>query len=542
MSEASLPLDPRIAAGVAPLPEDAPDPAAFRYEAEFEALDGAIRQAEREGPASVDWRKVAADAQAIIANRSKDLLVAAWFAHAAMRAEGLPGLAAGLGLMAAMVEAHWDRLFPPKTRERARIQAVEWLAARTAPLVPESLPTGQAPATLAALEAADRLQDLLDARLTAPASLSDLSRPLRRLAEEARRAAAAEAAAKPAAETTAAPPPPSPPPQTPPPPPAPPRPAAPAATAIAIPDQASPEQTLSALREGIRAAALRILETDPREARAYALLRAITWLGLTELPPAVGGRTQLLPPPATRLTEFDAMRSAGNWAELSLSLEKFLSGSGMFWLDGQRLAHQALLAMGPDYAAAAREVARGTALALERLPGLPTLAFQDGTPFADSATQAWIEREATLNRAPAEAGGGEAAPWAAALAQARGLAGEGKAEEGVALLATGTAAAAGGRARLQWRLATGRFLLEVGQPGVALPLAQSAMEAARALSEWEPEAAAEAARLLHACLGTRAAAELLGPEALAEARRQALRELATLDPLSAVRLGAGKTA
>ncbi len=524
MSEAGA--DPRIAAAAAPLPAQAGDYAAFRYEAGFDGLDAAIHQAERDGPSKVDWARLSNDAQQVLATRSKDLLVACWFAHAAMRVEGLPGLAAGLAAVVAMAQAHWEAMFPPVARARARIQAVEWLATRTAPLVPEQVPPGQEGAAITALGAAEALQALLDEKLApAQASIGELVRALRPLAEAAERAAApAPAVTAPAAVAKA----PTPTPAA----------AAVAPVVVAVPQGANAEQALSALREAVRGAALRIIEADPREARAYALLRAVTWLQITEAPPASAGKTPLMRPPQTQLTEFEAMRAAGNWAELSLSLEKFLSGSGIFWLDGQRLAHEALLGQGAPCAAAAREVARGVGLLLARLPGLLDLAFEDGTPFGDAATQAWVQREAMTSSAGAQGGAGAAAePWTAGAERARALVAEGQAEEAVALLAEGVATARGGRARLRWRLALGRLLLEAGRVAVALPVAQAAMDAAHTMAEWEPDLAADAARLLQSCLATREAASLLEAPALAESRRRAHYMIAVLDPVRAMRAG-----
>lgn len=521
--------DPRIAAAAADLPAGAGDAAAFRYEPEFESLDGAIRQAEREGPSRVDWARLSNDAQQVLATRSKDLLVACWFAYAAMRVEGLPGLSAGLGAVVAMGTAHWETMYPPVARARARMQAIEWFATRTAPLVPQALPPGQGSAAIAALAGADALQSLLDEKLApGQASIGELVRALRPLAEEAERAAAPPPAPveapKPAPAASV---------------PSPARAVASAPIApvvVAVPSGANTDQAMSALREAVRGAALRLVEADPREPRAYALLRAVTWLQVTDPPPATAGKTPIMRPPETQRTEFEAMRGAGSWAELSLSLEKYLSGSGIFWLDGQRLAHEALLGQGPGFATAAREVARGVGLMLARMPGLPDLAFEDGTPFADAATRSWVQRE-TMTGGGGDGGGAAAEPWHAGLEAARALVTEGQAEQAVASLAAGASGAGSGRARLRWRLALGRLLLEAGHAAVALPIAQACVAAAQPMTEWEPEAAAEAAQLMQSCLATREAASLLDPATLAESRRLAHSMIAVLDPVRTMRAG-----
>lgn len=518
--------DARIAATTAALPPDAPDPEAFRYEAEYEALDSEIRKLERLGPAEVQWPEVLRQAQAILTTRSKDLGVLTWFVFALQETEGLKGLAVGLAVLRDTVEQFWDSLFP--ARPRARVGALEWLAGRAAAAIPAEVPAGQGDTVIAAFEELDALDRFLGEHLPdAGAALLDLLRPLRslaadqrRLAEERQRQAEQPAApTAPVAVATAAPAP---------------------ASGPALPDLAAaggdPERVLSALRDGIRTTALQLLEAHPTEPRAYQLLRAVTWLAVTELPPARDGRTELLPPPDTRRGEFDALAGAGNRPELVLALERFCSGSGLFWLDGQRLSATALAELGPAHAACARAVARGVIDLLDRLPGLADLAFSDGTPFVDAATRGWLE---TIRPAPAGAdgGGGEAAPWAAAFIAARGKALAGQGEEALAGLADAGAAAPDGRARFFWRLGLARLCLETGAAPVALPILRQLDDLVerQGLEAWEPAAAAEVATSLIRCV---AAPEL--SKTLAEAERSGIAQaafarLARADPMAAQR-------
>lgn len=537
--------DPRIAAAAGALPPGAPDGGEFRYEVAFETLEAEVRRGDKEGPNAVNWPSVGRQAIAILEESSKDLMVAAWFAVAVARTEGLAGLAVGLAVVHDVAAGSWETMFPPKNRERARVQAIEWLAIHAARTLPEVSPDDPGPAAASALADVGAIEDLFAAKLVKEqVSLGELTRGLRPMAEAARRAAAereaVEAAAVAAPVETM--------------PPAPTAGGAAAAAAagvgaaaaaprassviapvsLAVGADAGVDKALAAVRTAVRDVALSLLGAALGEARAYALLRAVTWIEITEAPPSSGGKTGLMPPPGTRLTEFAAMRAAGNGVELVPALEKFLSGSGQFWLDGQRMVHQALLAMGPGYAPAAREVARGVALAIERLPFLPDLVFQDGTPFADSATRAWIEREASLSSGAA-AGPGEAAPWVEGAEAARGLVAEGKLEDALALLAGRGAAAGSGRARFRWRLALARLCLDQGHARVALPVLRQAAVDAAAVEAWEPEAAAEGALLLHRCLTMPGGVpELDGAEQTRELAG-ALSILARIDPVNAIR-------
>ena len=58
-----------------------------------------------------NWLKVVELARALLL-RTKDLRVAVHLTRALSRTEGLPGLAAGLGLIHGLLERYWDRLYP----------------------------------------------------------------------------------------------------------------------------------------------------------------------------------------------------------------------------------------------------------------------------------------------------------------------------------------------------------------------------------------------------------------------------------------------
>lgn len=529
--------DPRIDRAMAPLPADAPDPAAFPYEADYDALATEIGKLERTGPASVEWGTVVASAQDILANRSKNLSVATWLALALAHTEGLNGLAVGVAIVRGIVENSWDVLFPK--RPRARAGAFEWLISRLAREVPAEPQPGTGPTSLVALDELTALDKLVSEKLPEPSvSFGEVLRPLQRLAEAERRAAA-EAEQRKAAPAAAPAPAPSAPGQSTPIQSGPAQPTAAAASpapAIAIAAAGGdPERVLSALREAVRTQALQLMEANPFERRAYRLLRAVTWIGITALPPVLNGRTLIMPPPETRLTEFEALRSAGNQKDLVLALERFCSGSGIFWLNGQRLAANALMTLGPAASECAREVVAGTASLLERLPGLAELSFQDGTPFADGATRAWIETSVLAKTETRAQSDTPDMPWQAAFDAARQKMAEGQERDALALLSEGGSAAPSGRARFHWRLGAARLCLENGTAIVALPLLQhlGRLIDTHGLDEWEPQLAAEAASLLHRCAAMPEIAKTI-PDAEREAIiRSAFARIARADPLQA---------
>jgi type VI secretion system protein VasJ len=541
-------VDARLDAALAPLPPGAPAPATFREEPDFEALETEIRKLERNGPAAVDWPGVVRQSQEILAGRAKDLSVAAWLTVGLAYTEGLRGLTLGLAILHGLGDQYWDSLIPPPNRARARIGVFEWLITKAVRILPppDAAPDGDA--AIVAHEVLQGLSRLVAEKLPDSMSFGELTRPIRALAEAAKHAQAeqeslkveqpAQAVAPPTPASNPAPPAPRPPPVS----------TAPiempAFTAPAIDTNA--EKAFSTLRENLRNAGLAILATDLSEPRAYLLLRCATWLGITQAPPARTNRTEIMAPPESRRAEFAALRGAGNHQDLILALERFCSGSGIFWLDGQRMSSTLLSGMGARHKSCARTIALATVAFLDRVPGLLDLTFSDGSPFADAATQAWIASETAPAERRSEGNGQTEQPdWEEGLRDARAKMADGKAEEALALLATGANAARDGRARFFWKLAQARLCVEAGVVPIALATLQSLNDLVdhHDLEAWEPAAVAESTALLHRCLMSASKDAAQGRSNLpTDAIEAALMRLVRSDPVMAARaLGLGRT-
>jgi type VI secretion system protein ImpA len=124
----ALPEGFDLAALLAPIPGDAPQGADLRedYSAQspyFRLRDARAeaREAERRAETAGDdsesavppqWKTVVSLATTALAERSKDLEVAAWLTEALVRLHGLPGLTAGALLIRGLGEAFWDGVFP----------------------------------------------------------------------------------------------------------------------------------------------------------------------------------------------------------------------------------------------------------------------------------------------------------------------------------------------------------------------------------------------------------------------------------------------
>ena len=123
----------------------------------------------------------------------------------------------------------------------------------------------------------------------------------------------------------------------------------------------------------------------------HHLMKSVRWDTLTELPPLdASGRTRLLPPKPESKAHLKRLYLQKSWSELLEHTDTLLAqGVNHLWLDVQWYAWQALLKLDAD-SVRADILCRDMKGLLARLPGLETLAFNDGTPFADEVTLNWL--------------------------------------------------------------------------------------------------------------------------------------------------------
>ena len=500
--------DPRAALGAAPISAERPAGEDARASVEFDAIDGEIRKLDTDGPNAVDWRKVAQDGLDIIARQSKDFLVGAWVTFALFRREGLGGLAIGLSVLTGMVVDHWDDAFPPLRRERARVAALEWLVGRLAPSIAEQR-YGDADAhhLVAIQDALDRIDAEVSARLKKESlSLGDLLRAVRPHADQAKRVlaeaaqrqedqarrqateAAAHAAAREAqaaAESSGEAEPRSD---------APPLPASKVPAPSVAPVTAMSSAPIQPPADGVAdvEALATLLWSQARvlqrqnigDPRSYVLGRSGSWLRFDDPPPHQGGKTFIMPP-----TGLEAVELAADHSQIDAALVAVedLVWASPFCLDVHRHAYELLGKLDRGFDAARATVLGMLGYFVRRFSGVAKLSFSDGRPFADQAT---LDLIASIS-AGSGAGSAVADPMTAAIGQARGLMGAGKAYEALDLVAQPLRRASSGRQRAHWQVAQAEFCIEQGYVAAALPLLDhlDRLVEARDLEIWEPELA-----------------------------------------------------
>jgi type VI secretion system protein VasJ len=126
---------------------------------------------------------------------------------------------------------------------------------------------------------------------------------------------------------------------------------------------------------------------------AHRLIKNLRHDTLRQLPPLLAdGKTRIEPPKPDQRALLKRLYLQQSWRELMEEADSLLSrGANHLWLDVQWYLHQALLKSGREHEAAIIQTdLKGL---LSRLTGLETLAFNDGTPFADEVTLNWIQQQ-----------------------------------------------------------------------------------------------------------------------------------------------------
>lgn len=451
-----------------------------------------------------DWSRVITCAEALLSHKTKDLRIAAALARAWWEGKGgEANLVHGLRLVVGLARDFWPDLHPGPPERPERLDALDlfalWLDERWSHAA-LSLPV---PDRAAVAEALAELCTLVGERLGDAAP--ELS-ALRRLADALQRSLPTS---EPDPEPT---PQPAPAPASTPTSEAPPaasRPAAPPPDASPPPRDADDALAfLRGLRDRLLECASLLRSVDPAAPLAYRLARQTAWQHLDDLE-TTGGRLPWPPPHRRHIDTLERLARAQQWAELLDVCETTLPALPL-WLDLQRHAANALCQLG--HTAARQTLDHELRGLLLRLPALPDLRFNDGTPVAAPDTRTWLEGLTSV--------GGTAA----AAARPTDLAG----------LQAAAERAPSGRERFLLRHDLARACLAAGRADVAADLLAALRDEAHHhhLATWEPE-------LLVACLSELVGcARTLGDETRVRLGiHHALAELSALHPPVALALG-----
>jgi len=231
------------------------------------------------------------------------------------------------------------------------------------------------------------------------------------------------------------------------------------------------------------------------------------------------------------------------WAELVNQAEGMVARF-LFWLDLHRLVAQGLERQGPAYDEARKTVISELLSFVGAQPAVLTLAFADGTPFADESTKTWLEEEQAKHGGGG--GGGQAAGSAqldeeevelrARFEAARSMVSEGKVAEGLGLGIQLSRRSSDARAGFRGRLATAQMALKAAKPELARPILEGLVREAEEhrLDHWEPELCVQ---LLVALLKARTAKGATQGAEFHLSTEAIFDRLCRLDPAAALKVG-----
>jgi type VI secretion system protein ImpA len=527
----------------------------LRYDAVYDQLKEARRQDDT-GPQgdwlrerkTADYRQVVELAGTALAERSKDLQLAAWLTEAALNRERFPGLQQGLDLLRGLLEQFWDTLYPEIEDDdlEPRSNLLSWVGAgermvdavRATPITAggfglihfeESRRTGSEEEAAqsdikrdsraaAVAEGKPTVEDFdkdaastptakyeawvatLDACLASLASLASLCDqkfpgdppsfiPLRTALEEVRHVANQILQKRPGRIPTE----PAPEPES-------------ESEAFPETESASPSASPPARRKAtigldpesidevaprLQAVAKFLRSQDAYSPAPYLLLRGYRWgelRGYGDPPDA----SMLVPPPTDVRQTIRHLASEHNWSELIEAAETAMAQPyGRAWLDLQRHAVNATEQSG--YARAAAAIRSEVRALLVDLPRLPQWEFSDETPVASAETLAWLKQ--LESPAPPELPVSvfeevaEPSPTAApdTFMLAVEAARSGRASEAIQMLADEIPRQQSGRTRFQRRLQLAQICMMTGHETLAEPILEELAQSIdlHQLDAWE---------------------------------------------------------
>ena len=492
-----------IGLGRTPISDQQPTGADVRYEPSFEQLENEFAKSNSpSADGTVLWDKVVALSSDILANQSKDLLVACYLAAGLMKQDGLEGLAVGIHILKDIIGTYWDTLFPPVKRIRGRINAIEWFVEKVEESISDIEPVIWPAATCDAffsdlseldnnihqymdngpvlLSLESRLTELISSQ-PADEGNAEASAP----SEEKQEPVTSATAPKTAISTESRKP-------------SPPKPAV-ATPAETVPSGVNmddvPKRLIKQGLELLGGASTALMKQEPLTPLPFTLNRFIAWLPIRQLPPATEGKTLLPPPDEQVISSLESMLQSRSWRELLVSAESRVR-QYLFWLDLHRYVAVSLEQL--HYQDIAGTVITDTGVFMKRLPGIENLMFSDGRPFASGETRDWL-REATSDNGheqsamPVVSGDEVSALIVEEFKVAQGLIAEQKTKQAMDSFREHINRAASQKERYLWEIALCRLVLRAKQPRVALPFAHRLLDTIDrySISEWDPALALE---------------------------------------------------
>ena len=338
---------------LAPLNETSPTGEDPGYDDDFQRIREEVNKL-----SGIDTELICTLAEKLLTTTAKDIRIATYYCWARLHQDGETGFAEGLELVAGLLQRFGTQLHPQ--RERSRRPALEWLAGSR---LLDSLSLWPEVARDAALRTAGALLLIHDALQTEPeASRPELNALYSALESRLIKAGGVDAVVPQNAGNNAL------------------------RQASHTTEFDTP--TMSRITSGqdllaqARTLAGYLREQPDGWLAAHRLMKSLRHDTLSAIPaPDAAGKTRIEPPRADQRAMLKRLYLQQSWLEILEHADSTFS---------QWYIHQALVKLGQDVLADI--ITADLKGLLSRLTGLETLAFNDGTPFADEVTLNWINQ------------------------------------------------------------------------------------------------------------------------------------------------------
>jgi type VI secretion system protein VasJ len=530
-----------LSLGKDPINPDQPTGSDVSYEIEFDELEAEIRKLSLP-PSSgggIDWKKVGDLSALILAEQSKDLRAAGYFAVSQIHTNQIEGLAVGITVLHDMVEQFWDELFPPKKRMQRRLGAIKWWLEKTENAIKTTKFEPIQNEKIEELKSIlNTLNDLVIEYIPKPPTFKPLMHQIERIPvvkkkaqpepiEKEKKAPPESIDEKEKRE---------------------PRPKSedPPVMSADLPsfsgeiaDENDAKTRLDDSLKILDQIADFWFKTNPRNPISYRFRRTAAWLSLDRLPEDTNGITYISPPPVYQTQALNSVRETNDWQELLKAAEPMVSQQ-VFWIDLHRMVAEALSNLGDNHQDALDVVCQETALFVHRMPGLINLSFLGKTPFADSETRQWLKSidldSSTAMFEPVqitESSGEENIDrMEDAIKKAMALVEKKKIVEAVSSLQEELQSAFSKKEAMLWRLALCQILLSSKKVNMALPHLEVILEIIDnyKLEDWDPELALKGFKMVWQ--GYNAHSD----KAVKQQSEQILNRIGKINPVEALRL------
>lgn len=335
-----------------------------RYDDDFQLIREEVNKL-----SGIDTELICTLAEKLLTTGAKDIRVVTYYCWARLHQDGEAGFAEGLELLAGLLQLYGMQLHPQ--RDRSRKAALEWLSGTR---VLDSLSLYPEVVREDAQRTAGALLLITDSLETEPeASRAELNALYSALESRLMKAGGVDAVVPQNAGNKTQ-----------------------SKTSTHTAESDAPVLSRITSGQDLLAQARTLTEYLREQPdgwlAAHRLMKSLRHDTLSAIPaPDAEGKTRIEPPRADQRAMLKRLYLQQSWLEILEQADStFSRGANHLWLDLQWYIHQALMKLGQDVLADI--IAADLKGLLRRLTGLETLAFNDGTPFADEVTLNWINQ------------------------------------------------------------------------------------------------------------------------------------------------------